>query len=307
MSSGFKHTIVSAILAASIAFTVHSYRSNSSGPVHLAIAPVAAADVPQEDPRILRVCADPNNLPFSNSKEEGFENHIAATIARDLGKTVRYYWHPQRRGFLRNTLLAGACDVVIGVPASVEMARTTRPYYRSSYVFVSLRDRRLSMTSLDDPRLRSLQIGIPMTGDDYDNPPPATALAARHIMDNVHGYPVYGDYSKPHPSWGAVDAVRRTDVDVAIAWGPIAGFAARQPGAPLALAPLPDVDGSLPFAFDIAMAVRRQDDTLGSQLDAAIEHRAADIERILDTYGIPRPHRKARVGASPDALPGGLK
>ncbi len=291
MSLGSKHTIVSAaILTASIGFTVYAYRSHSSGPVHLAVTPVAAGDVPQTDPRVLRVCADPNNLPFSNSKEEGFENQIATTIARDLGKTVRYHWRPQRRGFLRNTLLAGACDVVIGVPASLEMARTTRPYYRSSYVFVSLRDRRLSMTSLDDPRLRSLQIGIPITGDDYDNPPPARALAARHIIDNVHGYPVYGDYSKPHPSWGAVDAVRRTDVDVAIAWGPIAGFAARQPGAALDVVALPDVDGSLPFAFDIAMAVRRQDESLGSQLDAAIEHRAADIQRILDSYGIPRAH-----------------
>lgn len=298
MSLGFKHTIVStAILTASIAFTIDAYRSHSSEPVHLAVRPVAAADIPQEDPRFLRVCADPNNLPFSNSKEEGFENQIAATIAHELDKTVRYYWYPQRRGFLRNTLLAGACDVVIGVPAALEMARTTRPYYRSSYVFVSLRERRLSMTSLDDPRLRSLQIGIPITGDDYDNPPPARALAARHIIDNVHGYPVYGDYSKPHPSWGAVDAVRRADVDVAIAWGPIAGFAARQPGAPLVLTPLPEADGSVPFAFDIAMAVRRQDDSLGSQLDAAIEHRAAEIQRILDSYGIPRASRKARVGA----------
>jgi len=237
---------------------------------------------------MLRVCADPNNLPFSNAQEEGFENRIATTIARDLGKRVTYFWQPQRRGFLRNTLLAGACDVVIGVPASLERARTTRPYYRSSYVFVSRRDRRLSVTSLDDPRLRSLQIGIPITGDDYDNPPPARALATRHIFDNVHGFPVYGDYSKPHPSWGAVEAVRDADVDIAIAWGPIAGFAARQPGARLDLTRLPDRDGSLPFAFDIAMAVRRQDEPLRSRLDAAIARRAADIEKILDAYGVPR-------------------
>jgi quinoprotein dehydrogenase-associated probable ABC transporter substrate-binding protein len=297
MSSGFKRNIpVAAIVVACLALTMNGDRSRPFGPVHLAATPVRPVDAPAPDPRTLRVCADPNNLPFSNAQEEGFENQIATTIARDLRKTVRYYWLPQRRGFLRNTLLAGACDVVVGVPSSVKMARTTRPYYRSSYVFVSRRDRRLGVISLDDPRLRSLQIGIPITGDDYDNPPPARALATRHITDNVHGYPVYGDYSKPHPSWGAIDAVRRSDVDIAIAWGPIAGFAARQPGAPLDVTAVPDRDGSLPFVFDIAMAVRRQDDALRSQLDAAIERRATDIRQILDAYGVPRAPTKARVG-----------
>ena len=297
MSSGFERNIpVAAIVVACLALTMNGDRSSPFGPVHLAATPVSPPKAPAPDPRTLRVCADPNNLPFSNAQEEGFENQIAATIARDLGKTVRYYWLPQRRGFLRNTLLAGACDVVIGVPASLAMARTTRPYYRSSYVFVSRRDRRLGVTSLDDPRLHSLQIAIPITGDDYDNPPPARALATRHIIDNVHGYPVYGDYSKPHPSWGAVDAVRRSDVDIAIAWGPIAGFAARQPGAALNLTAVPERDGSLPFVFDIAMAVRRQDEALRSQLDAAIERRATDIQQILNAYGVPRVPTKARVG-----------
>lgn len=297
MCLGSRHAVlVGMMFAAGVALTTNADWSGASGTTHLAATAVHTVEAPSADARTLRVCADPNNLPFSNAQEEGFENQIAAAIARDLGKTVRYFWQPQRRGFLRNTLLAGACDVVIGVPASLEMVRTTRPYYRSSYVFVSRRDRGLSLKSLDDPRLRSLQIGIPITGDDYDNPPPARALATRKIFDNVHGYPVYGDYSKPHPSWGAVDAVRRADVDVAIAWGPIAGFAARQPGARLDLTPLPDHDGSLPFAFDIAMAVRRQDAALGAQLDAAIERRAADIQRILDAYGVPRPQTKVKAG-----------
>jgi ABC-type amino acid transport substrate-binding protein len=174
------------------------------------------------------------------------------------------------------------------------MARVTRPYYRSSYVFVSRHDRALSLRSLDDPRLRSLRIAIPITGEDYNNPPPARALAARHIIDNVHGYPVYGDYSKPHPSSGAVDAVRIDDVDVAIAWGPIAGYAARQTGVPLDLTPVPDRDGSMPFTFDIAMAVRRQDEALAARLDAAIEHSSAEIQRILDAFGVPRVNLEAR-------------
>jgi quinoprotein dehydrogenase-associated probable ABC transporter substrate-binding protein len=288
MSLGSKHTIVSAaILTASIAFAVYAYRSRSSGPVHLAVTPAAAADVPQEDPRVLRVCADPNNLPFSNDRGEGFENQIANTIAQALNKSLVYYWHPQRRGFLRTTLLAGACDVVMGVPSLLELARVTRPYYRSSYVFVSRHDRRLVLTSLDDPRLRSLRIAIPITGEDYDNPPPARALAARHIIDNVHGYPVYGDYSQPHPSSATVDAVRSGAVDVAIAWGPIAGFTARQPGIPLDVTPVPDRDGSLPFAFEISMAVRRGDRALAKQIDAAIARRAREIREILNAFGVP--------------------
>jgi len=177
--------------------------------------------------------------------------------------------------------------VVVGVPSSLELARVTRPYYRSSYVFVSRQDRRLGLTSLDDPRLRTLRVAIPITGDDYDNPPPAQALAARHIIDNVQGYPVYGDYSKPHPSSGVVDAVRRGDVDVAIAWGPIAGFTARQPGDALDLMPLPDRDGSLPFTFEISMAVRRDDSVLARQLDEVIKRRAPDLEQILRAYGVP--------------------
>src|SRR3954471_16691886 len=275
MSSGSKHTIVStAIFAASIGLTVSAYYSHRPRVVHLSVAApvVEAAGL---DPATLRVCADPNNLPFSNERGEGFENRIAEAIAHDLRKSVSYYWHPQRRGFLRATLLAGRCDVVIGVPATLEIARVTHPYYRSSYVFVSRRDRRLSLRSFDDPRLRALRIAIPITGDDYENPPPARALAVRRIFDNVHGYPVYGDYSKPHPSSGAVDAVRRGEADVAIAWGPIAGFAARQPGAPLHLSRVPERDG--PFTFDIAMAVRPGDSALAAALDATLGARAVEI------------------------------
>jgi len=254
-------------------------------------------------PSVMRVCADPNNLPFSNDRGEGFENRLAETIARDLGKSVVYYWWPQRRGFLRTTLLAGSCDLVIGVPPSLAGVRVTRPYYRSSYVFVSRRDRELRVRSLDDVKLRMLRIGIPITGDDYGNPPPALALAARHMTDNVFGYPVYGDYSQPHPSSGVVDAVRRGDVDVAIAWGPIAGFAARQPGPSLVLTPLPDREGSVTFAFDVAMAVRRDDQLLATELDDVIQRRAAEFEQILRAYGVPifRPKAEATTILNPVA------
>jgi mxaJ protein len=138
-------------------------------------------------PPPLRVCSDPNNLPFSNSRGEGFENKIAQLVARDLGTTVSYTWFAQRRGFVRNTLTAGKCDVIVGVPSSFELALTTRPYYRSTYVFVTRRDRRIDVTSLDDPRLRKLKIGVQIIGDDYASSPPAHALANRGIVGNVHG------------------------------------------------------------------------------------------------------------------------
>jgi quinoprotein dehydrogenase-associated probable ABC transporter substrate-binding protein len=235
------------------------------------------------------VCADPNNLPFSNDKRQGFENEIADLVARDLGRRVEYFWQPQRRGFIRTTLKAGECDVVIGVPSSFEMTRVTRPYYRSAYFFVSKRQRALRVRSLDDPRLRRLRIGIGITGDDYDNPPAAQALAMRHIIDNVHGYTVYGDYSTDHPSWGLLDALDRDDVDVAIAWGPLAGYYAQHARASFEMTPVsPLVDQrSLQFAFDISKGVRRGDTALAAALDDVITRRAGAIKRILSKYGVP--------------------
>src|SRR3954464_8625412 len=147
----------------------------------------------------LRVCADPNNLPFSNDRREGFENRIADLVARELGVPVEYTWWAQRRGFVRNTLKACDCDVLVGVPTGFDMALTTRPYYRSSYVFVTRAYRHVAVTSLDDPALRTLKVGVEMIGDDFANSPPADALSRRHIVDNVRGSSVYGDYSQANP------------------------------------------------------------------------------------------------------------
>ena len=151
--------------------------------VALAIAPAYAAQ-----PRALRVCADPNNLPFSNEQGEGLENRLAQIVAADLKATLEYTWWAQRRGFFRNTLREGRCDVVIGVPASFELAATTRPYYRSTYVFVERRTSGLQISSLDDPRLRELKIGVQMIGDDGANAPPVHALNNRGIVDNLRNF-----------------------------------------------------------------------------------------------------------------------
>ncbi|HEX9942414.1 MAG TPA: substrate-binding domain-containing protein [Thermoanaerobaculia bacterium] len=250
----------------------------------------AAQPPPARPQRALRVCADPNNLPFTNRKLEGFENKLADLVARDLHATVRYTWWPQRRGFIRNTLRAGACDVVLGVPSSFELALATRPYYRSTYVFVYRKDRGLRISSFDDPVLRKLRIGVQMIGDDGNNSPPAHALANRGIIDNVVGYTVYGDYSQPNPPARIVEAVAAGEIDVAVVWGPLAGYFAPRQRVPLETAPVsPQIDMPfLPFVFDIAMGVRRGDAKLQAELDGVLERRRPEIDALLDRYGVPR-------------------
>lgn len=237
----------------------------------------------------LRVCADPNNLPFSNDRGEGFENTIAELLAADRHARVEYTWWAQRRGFVRNTLAAGACDVVMGMPTGTDLVLTTRPYYRSTYVFVSRADRGLKLGSLDDPRLRQLRIGVQMIGDDFANTPPAHALAARGLVQNVIGYSVYGDYSQPHPLSRIVDAVADGAIDAAVVWGPEAGYFARHAAVAMTIAPVtPQVDRALPFAFDISMGVRKGDVRLRDELNDFLDRRIVDIDRILSAFGVPR-------------------
>lgn len=258
----------------------------------VACAPAAVA---QRDSRVppavtsLRVCADPNNLPFSNEKGEGFENRIAERLADDLGLPLRYTWKPQRRGFVRTTLNAGECDVIMGLPTSYDMVRTSRPYYKSTYVFVYRRDRGYHITSLADSALRRLKIGIHLIGDDYHNTPPAEALAARGIIDNVKGYTIYGDYSRPNPPARLIEAVAKGDVDVAIVWGPLAGYFAPRESVPLAIVPVPeasDITGQT-WTFAISMGVRHGDQGLAALLDQLLDREQTSIDAILSDYGVP--------------------
>ena len=251
-------------------------------------------------PAELRVCADPNNLPFSNEKLQGFENRIADLVAGELGAKVTYVWWAQRRGFVRNTINQNQCDVIIGVPSSFERTRPTIPYYRSTYVFVTRRDRHLKITSLDDPQLRRLRVGVQLIGDDGVNTPPAHALAKRGIISNVKGYSVYGDYRQPNPPARIVDAVANGDVDVAVAWGPMAGYFARREPVPLEIHPVsPQIDlPFLPFVYDISMGVRRGNDALRERLNAIIERRRGDIDHILAEFGVPRVDVSVEVGST---------
>jgi mxaJ protein len=239
--------------------------------------------------RELRVCADPNNLPFSNEAGEGFENKIVSVIAQELGAEIRYTWWAQRRGFLRNTLKAELCDLVSGLPANLEGVRTTAPYYRSSYVFVTRADGP-HVTSFNDPALREVKVGVHLIGDDGSNTPPAHALSRRGIVGNVRGYMIYGDYADPNPPARILKALADGDIDVAIVWGPLGGYFAGREGAPLKVTPVrPTFDGpQLPMVFDISMAVRKEDEALRQEVDAALARRRTEVDAILAAYGVPR-------------------
>jgi mxaJ protein len=253
----------------------------------------------------LRVCADPNNLPFSNEKQEGFENRIAQVIAHELEEPVEYTWWAQRRGFLRETVNAGHCDLVVGIPSTVDMVLRTRPYYRSTYVVVTRRGGPV-VHSFDDSVLRHVKVGVQMVGDDFTNTPPAHALSRRGIIDNVRGYSVQGDYRQPNPPARIMEAVARGDIDVAVVWGPLAGYFARHSRERLVLTPVsPQIDlPFLPFVFDIAMGVRRPDTTFRNRLDSILVRRRPEIDKILADYGVPV-LGKIPTGASASERSGG--
>jgi mxaJ protein len=240
-------------------------------------------------PAELRVCADPNNLPYSNQQQQGFENELAQLVARDLGMTVSYFWFPQRHKFFRSTLQAGVCDVIMEVPAGIDSASATIPYYRSTYVFVTRRDRDLHIRSFDDPRLHDLRIGVQITGDNDDHLPTTTALLKRGLVNNLTGYNILGKLSDANPAANIIRAVADKDVDVALVWGPLGGYFAKVSPEPLDVAlvcPAPS-DLQLKFSFDISMGVRRGDDALREKLNTVINRRRAEISRLLETYAVP--------------------
>jgi mxaJ protein len=239
--------------------------------------------------RTITACADPNNLPFSNQARQGFENKLAEMIASDLHAKLDYVWWAQRRGYVRNTLNERKCDFWPGIGSNVEMVATTPPYYRSSYMFVSRADENLKGLTLDDPRLRKLRIGVQMVGNDATNTPPAHALASRGIIANVRGFMLYGDYSKPNPPAEIVRAVERGDVDVALVWGPLAGYFAAQSPVPLRLEPVTPwmADMEYPMQFDISVGVQNGNDRLLKEIDRILRRRQGEISRLLADYHVP--------------------
>lgn len=265
----------------------------------LLAAPGAVGSPAAAEPaRVIRVAADPNNLPFSNERLEGFENRLAELIAAELDARLEYLWWPQRRGFFRETIGAGRADLVMGVPAGFERVLTTRPYYHSTYMFVFRRGTE-PIRSYDDPRLRTLTVGVQLAGDDFINTPPAHALSRRGIIRNVRGFTLYGNYADESPPAAIIHAVARGEVDLAVAWGPMAGYFAGREQVPLELAAGPDADGPLPLVYAISVGVRRGEEPLRRDVDAVLVRRREAIDRILEDYRVPRVSAKPTPEASP--------
>lgn len=244
----------------------------------------------------LRVCADPNNLPFSSERRDGIENRLATLVAAELGRPLEYVWRAQRRGFFREGLGEGRCDAVMGAPAGFELALTTRPYYRSTYVF-AVRRGGADVSSFDDPRLSELTVGVQLPGDAESATPPAVALARRGLAANVRGYSLYGDYREPNPPARVLDALARGEIDLAAVWGPLAGWYARGASVPLEVRPVTSIEPDLPMTFGISVAVRKGDRALRDAIDEVLERRRAEIARLLDEYGVPRPEAPSRAPA----------
>ena len=232
----------------------------------------------------LRICSDPGNLPFSNQKLQGFENKIADLIAADMGMRATHYWWPAQRGLVRSFLNTGRCDVLIGVPTGYDLVAFTKPYYRTAYVIAYNKARDFSIASLDDKILKTLKIGV------HVNTPPHDALARRGIMGpQVKAYPLFFDSqydAENHPGRVIEDLVAK-QIDVAIVWGPIAGYFIKKRAAQLAIAPLEGSEARIPFTFKISMGVRKREDALKAKLEAAIQHKQSEIQQILQDYGVP--------------------
>jgi quinoprotein dehydrogenase-associated probable ABC transporter substrate-binding protein len=238
--------------------------------------------------REIRVCADPDNLPFSNQKQEGFENRIAKLIAREMHATLRYTFMPQRRGFIRRTLNAKECDLVMGVPADYDEVLATKPYYRSTYVFVYPADKDIHLRSFDDPALRELRIGLHAFSHGGGNTPPAHALERRGIFGNVVGFAQADAGPSGNPPQKIVESIAADDIDVGIVWGPFGGYFAQRQHRKLEVVPVsPSVDPPFLFVFDIAMGVRKGEDAFKRELEAILDRKQGHIRRILEKYGVP--------------------
>ena len=256
-------------------------------------APPVAPVLAQSQLPSLRVCGDPDNLPYSNQRLEGFENRIAAVVAAELGAAPVYAWWPHQRGLVRNTIDAGTCDVIFGVPEGLDFVLWTEPYYRSSYVMAYRSDRGYDFRSLDAPELRQLRIGV------HVNTPPEESLARRGLLDNVSTYSLFfdprGDRDRPRK---LLDDLVAGTVDVAVAWGPLAGYAARTSNVPIEVVPLEDEPG-VPLSFDISMGVAKGNDELKNRLEAAIDRRQTEIRAILEEFGVPLVPAAGGSGAAP--------
>jgi len=235
---------------------------------------------------VIRVCADPDNLPFSNQKQEGFENKLAELLGTTWSSRVEYAWWPVRRGFFARGLNGRYCDMAMTAPEKIDMVATTKAYFRTGYAVVYRKDSGLDIKSLDDTVLKRLRIGINLLNSDAENTPPAMALSYHGVVGNLVGFATfYSDMARPED---IINAVTDKKIDVALVWGPLAGYFIKQTNAPLVMRMLPDDSLSgLPMNFSISVATRRQERGLRDSLQAFLVAKRPEIEALLQQYGFP--------------------
>lgn len=234
------------------------------------------------DPDVFAVCSDMDNLPYSNAKQEGFEQKIAELIAKDLGQKLKYQFSYDRQGFIRNTLNARLCDVIMGTASDVDMMLTSKPYYRSGYVFVTRKDSGYSIKDWDSPDLRKGIIGI------VGQSPPARPLADHDLLANAHPYRLQRDLNLS-PGY-MIDDLAKGDIDVAIIWGPLGGYYAKLSKVPMVVTPIPEyekTDARGKEYWNISLGVRHGDKQRLEKIQEVLDRRQGDIMKILDDYGIP--------------------
>jgi quinoprotein dehydrogenase-associated probable ABC transporter substrate-binding protein len=241
----------------------------------------AAATGEIVDRSALKICADPNDLPFSDQKGQGFENKIAELIGAQLGLKVDYVWFPQVIGFVRNTLYANLCDLVMGTVAGDDLMQTTNPYYFTTYVMFYRSDKGLAVNGVQDPRLATLRLGV------VGATPPADLLVRYHLMSHTKPYALAVDTRVESATHQMVQDVVDGTIDVGFLWGPIAGYYRKHDGLPLTLVPLKSEPGAARMEYHIAMGVRANEPEWRRRINAAIVKRQAEITAILRDYGVP--------------------
>jgi quinoprotein dehydrogenase-associated probable ABC transporter substrate-binding protein len=243
--------------------------------------PIAAQTADIVDRTMLRVCADPNNLPFSDDKRQGFENKIATLMAAALGLKVDYTWFPQIIGFVRNTLQAHRCDLVMGTVAGDDIMQTTNPYYFTTYVMLYRSDKGFAFKDLQDPRLASLRLGV------VSATPPSDLLVRHDLMAHAKPYQLTVDTRAESPTHQMVQDVVDGTIDVGFLWGPIAGYYRKHDELPLTLVPLKDEPGAARMKYHIAMGVRANEPEWRRRVNTVILKQQPQMTAILRDYGVP--------------------
>lgn len=250
----------------------------------LVMGVVTALAAPARAEAALRVCLDPGNMPLSNNRGEGLENKLAEVLGRALGTSVEYYYRPSiERGMTRTTLDADQCDVMLDMPVDSDDVLTTTALYRTTFVLVYRNDRGISIKSLDDPRLRKLRVGV------YETSAIREALSDHGVSNNVQIHYVSHDADlvpEDQPSY-QIQQVIDGKLDVAAAWGPMAGYYQGVKKAPLIIQPVNLMDDSVPLEFDMAFAVRRNDHELQRRLDQVMHEQRDALRAVLTEFAVP--------------------